>query len=64
MPGPGIEPLTGGMASGRANHYTTAPHDGGIEPLTGGMPSGRANHYTTAPHDGDGARCGFMRKKI
>ncbi len=24
MPGPGIEPLTGGMPSGRANHYTTA----------------------------------------
>ena len=25
MPGPGIEPLTGDMPSGRANHYTTAP---------------------------------------
>ena len=25
MPGPGIEPPTSGMPSGRANHYTTAP---------------------------------------
>ena len=25
MPGPGVEPPTSGMPSGRANHYTTAP---------------------------------------
>ena len=29
MPGPGIEPTTSGMPSGRANHYTTC----GIVPL-------------------------------
>ena len=26
VPGPGIEPATSGMLSGRANHYTTASH--------------------------------------
>ena len=28
MPGPGVEPPTSGMPSGRANQYTTAPLEG------------------------------------
>ena len=33
MPGPGVEPPTSGMPSGRANHFTTAPIDSTTVPL-------------------------------